>query len=94
MQGKTAGELTVCDDAYRPLCRQVLELKFQLSVASSQNLILRNQLGPGCRRHGRLLVPPTIVPRSTCDLRACATPWSGPLWSQALGQEGQITTAI
>jgi hypothetical protein len=64
MHGKMAGKLTVCDDAYRPLYHQVLELEFQLNVSSTQNFILRKQLGPGCLRHGRVLVPPTIVPRS------------------------------
>jgi len=65
MYGKTAGELTVCDDAYRALCRKLLEREFQLNVSSTQNFVLRNQLGPGCLRHARVLVPPTIVPRST-----------------------------
>jgi hypothetical protein len=65
MYGKTASELTVCDDAYGPLCRKVLELEFQLNVPSTQNFVLRNQLGPRCLRHGRVLVPRTIDPRST-----------------------------
>jgi hypothetical protein len=43
----------------------VVELEFQLSVSLPQDFILRNQLGPGCLRHESVLVPPTIVPRST-----------------------------
>jgi hypothetical protein len=58
MYGKTTGELPVCDDAYRPLCRKVLELEFQLSMSLSQNVVLRSQLDPGFLRHGEFSCHP------------------------------------
>ena len=65
MNGKADDELMVCGHAYRPLCSELVELQFQLSMSLPQNFILRNQFGPGCLRHGSILVPSTILPRST-----------------------------